>query len=427
MAESELTKKFDSQKGPLWKIVYVEMEDHREERNAATKKGSAKARPKSTSSAVCHQGLLLFKIHHVIADGVSMLDLLQRQFIPMLNRSLKHNTTTAAPQFISSLPMAPPADESFIKKEQLSWTKRRSLRSASMRASQYSDGKAATDTPSSEPMLRVDDAAKRTPESETGLLTVTFGAAVGRRFVERCARSGVGFEEAMLTAGTTALAVAAAFCRVDLHSDVVVCSRPVDLRRYHTLHTHFEPLGHWIACDMVRVSAQHRPPTAHRFWTDARTVATSVGSNERPWKSLCMYGEMAKALACSTDVIKHKMFKVHMEIASLIEDGDRTTTDHRGGPATMEEHYFFKSMSDVTPPTMALTSTLLRGRITCSVAFNSRWISREFATKFAETLQWLIPHVVSSVLAKLQTLYADLLTRQDCFSLQLIKYKVCYC
>ncbi|KAI0243083.1 hypothetical protein LSAT2_008871 [Lamellibrachia satsuma] len=113
VAESELTKKFDSQKGPLWKIVYVEMEDHREERNAATKKGSAKARPKSTSSAVCHQGLLLFKIHHVIADGVSMLDLLQRQFIPMLNRSLKHNTTTAAPQFISSLPMAPPADESF--------------------------------------------------------------------------------------------------------------------------------------------------------------------------------------------------------------------------------------------------------------------------------------------------------------------------
>ena len=397
VAQTELRKTFASDRGPLWKVVYVEKAECGPDEgvDVAGKTGTEKTRQKRKSSSPCHEGVLLFKIHHVIADGVSMLDMLQRQLVPMLNSSLRRDSDNAVPQFFASLPMAPPADESFIKKNQLSWTKRRSLRSASMRASspQSADGKAATEAPSSEPLLRIEDATKRTAESETRLLTLSFGAAVGRRFVERCGSSGVDFEEAMLTAAATSLAVTAAFCHVDLHSDVIVCGRPVDLRRYHTLHAHYEPLGHWIACDMVRVSAPRRPPNDHRFWTDARAVATSIGSHERPWKSLCLYGEVAKALSCSTDVIRHKMFRVHLEVVSLTADSGRTTTD---GPVTMDGHYFVKSMSDVTPATMALTSTLLRGRIMCTIAYNSRWVSREFAVKFTETLRWLIPHVVST-------------------------------
>ena len=404
MAEAELRKTFDSERGPLWKVIYVESGDRGNENSAAGKKCAAHARPKAKGSGACCRGMLLFKIHHVIADGVSMLDLLQRQLVPMLNRTARHDSGNIIAPFQSSLTMVPPADDSFIKKEQLSWTKRRILRSASLRASQRSDASDVSGARPSEPLLRVGPADCWTHDSTTGVIPVVLSAAVSRRFVERCNRNGVGFDEAMLTAGTTTLAVAAAYCHVDMHSDVVICGRPVDLRRYHTLHTHYEPLGRWIASDTVRVSAPHHPPTAERFWSDARSGAASINSNECPWKSLGMYGEMARVLACSTDVTKHKMFRMHMEIESLLEDGDRA-----GDPddwATMDEHYFIKSMSDVTPATMALAATMFRGHISFSVAFNSRWISREFATKYAETLRWMIQHVVSGIVVVLhQTLF----------------------
>ena len=417
MAEAELSKKFDSQRGPIWKVIYVESGDHRgKETSANGKKCAAHARPKPKGFGGCCRGMLLFKIHHVIADGVSMLDLLLRQLVPMLNMAARYGSGNIIAPFQSPLTMVPPADESFIKKEQLSWTKRRLLRSASLRASQRSDASDVSGARPSEPLLRVGPADSRTPDSATGVIPVILTAAVTCRFMERCNRNGVGFDEAMLTAGATTLAVAAAYCHVDLHSDVVVCGRPVDLRRYHTLHTHYEPLGRWIASDTARLSAPRQPPTAERFWSDVRSVAESVNSNECPWKNLGMYGEMARILACSTDVTKHKMFRMHMEIETLHEDGERSNAGDPDDWATMDEHYFVKSMSDVTPATMALAATMFRGRISCSVAFNSRWITREFATKYAETLRWMIQHVVSSiVLAFLLTSVVEVISNAAWF------------
>ena len=60
----------------------------------------------------------------------------------------------------------------------------------------------------------------------------------------------------------------------------------------------------------------------------------------------------------------------------------------------MDDHFFAKSMSDITMSPISLTSCMYRERLMFTVAYNEKWIVRSFATNFIDTFLTVLHEVV---------------------------------
>ena len=147
IAEEELRSGFFSEEGPLWKVTFVdlseaplsEIEENEIEENdhalngslpngaplkitvndnaASSDSGYVKFQKKKGSKAHFQnefKGAVLFKVHHVIADGISMFDVIHRQLLSLLHKVITDGDLTT---FETPLSMMPGVDESFLHGE----------------------------------------------------------------------------------------------------------------------------------------------------------------------------------------------------------------------------------------------------------------------------------------------------------------------
>ena len=421
LAEAGLQTPFDSASGPLWKLMYV-MFDDSQEPSDRTSRGSA-AEVKMWKRASRHSqhrhshktykftGALLFKIHHAIADAFSMLDLLNYQLMPILTK-LQNEEDLADLQ--TPLFMSPSADDVFVGEEKVGWGERRKIKKEQekfKKSNKSGEEKASEKLPEVSPYLsplfEVADSGASSAQwyslasAQTHLIPFVLSDRLSHKIISESNKNDVSVQEAILTAAVIALGL------VDRgsHSTFpdVVCSYPVNLRHLNPQTAADPTLGLWTGSIIHKIKPSGTIPSPSHFWQEVTKVSAGLDKDCRPWDLLALYKEVAKSPAEDTIIkLYHAHARAQLEV-SVVQTRDTVVPERKDSLElashevnfTIDEYYYMKSMSDVSNVPLALTVTLLNGKVMWTLAHNSTWISRAFAVKFIDTLHILLKNVVS--------------------------------
>ena len=113
IAQENEKKKFDFANGPLWRVILGRLEGT----NRVSEDGAYKEAGQSgDGNDFRFEYLLFFKIHHVLCDGMSIIDYMLNQFMPILAAVVNGGD---AERIIPFMPQAKQAEEFFFKGDQL--------------------------------------------------------------------------------------------------------------------------------------------------------------------------------------------------------------------------------------------------------------------------------------------------------------------
>lgn len=443
MVENEMAMPFDSQTGPLWKVIYVEMpfvsrapsevgsasnygtlqSDDQSEPNYMIYSGATSIITASSSprqdlpvDMPRHEGVIIFKVHHAIADAVSLMNLMHDQLLPILKGTL---TSSPPPNFAIPSHMMPAADESF---------KMPRLTSKFLKVINYESAVA------SKPLPPPIDGVRPPPVPLLGTQLVP-GLGVGITKVwcyklpkalsfnlrEACRRQKVSLEDVLIYSTCSTMARTNR-SNIKLPGDSVLCSRVIDLRQFHRKHGHIHPLGLWVGHDIIRYKvSKSGVSTPEQFWKAAGSFVSSQAANREPWASSRVYQDLLEAIQAHSNV-RHvaEMFKSHFELSLVVKDksmyddhpspdyqityenGGSLYTSHGTVTQTQAvgwinpvEQYVFKSVGDLSNAPLALSFVFYKDRAFCNATYNSRWLSEGFVKNFAIEHTQLLTKVVS--------------------------------
>ena len=337
IAEEELRSGFNAEEGPLWKVTFVDLSRSSQSEtdqnghalNGAIPNGNVNfngSAPSSDYGYVTFQkkktsnvhfkdefeGVVLFKVHHVIADGISMFDVISRQLVTLLHKVITKEDMKA---FETPLSILPGVDDSFMHGEssprrnslhRRGSSKRRSRRKSSASSTQTLFAPLLYDTIEFEPMS----------PSTTFLLPVTVGRPASREIIEKCVAHNVPVHSTLVTAASLAFGYLASSQGFQLPSDIV-CGLPIDLREYRTLKG-YQSLGKWLGYGTTTVKMKRSWTSPEQFWLEVNKVYEKT-SSEKPWKNFEVYEEALKTFAKSDGDISFAadLSRPHFELFDL--------------------------------------------------------------------------------------------------------------
>ncbi len=433
MAEDEMKTGFESSEGPLWDMKYMEFTE---------RKGSVSSEVEPVKTE--YEGALFFKAHHVIVDNVSGFDLLFNQFIPILNSILSEERIS--PMFDTPLFMLPSPKESFSEKG----ANRKTLMK-SLKIPQFCD---ETNTNANEfrPVLTHKSKTNiSTLGSSSRILPFSLSRLITKIFFDRCKENNVSEDAALMTICNLSFGIVTNWEHLEI-GEHMLCGYSVDLRQYRTIHGP-QPLGMWMGYGVARMKRHTSYLSPKIFWEEVHRVDELLRADSKPWKTLAKYDSILKKMVKSQSVAPTaELTKVHFQIDDLgncdkkiFEDVTTSrlmtpTSTPRGSMASstlsirndsiysrqtvqssatsngdagyynycherdivnlghfhMEEHYFTKSMSNVTNVPLVVSMCTYRGCLMSTVTYNGRWISRPLATKFIDLVLRIANDMVSN-------------------------------
>ncbi len=397
IAQEELKTGFDSESGPLWKLTYIDFSAEEEvtEISAITKHATPNGSAINGESAIpnggphslpngdiCgpvgtngiptrsilnnrdndygyvkfekakhrnstgsggstkqvhfkedYEGAIMFKVHHVIADGSSVVDLLVRQLIPLLHKVI---TKADLSNFHAPLTTLPGVDDSFYEKDgtiKKNSLLRKSSRSKKVKRRHFHD--------LFRPLLFDTDNSLPQSGSLSCLLPVAITPPATREVLEKCAQHRVPVHTALLTATGTAFSILASTEGLGhaLPSDII-CGSPVDLREYRSIRGH-QPLGQWLGYGLAKVRSRKEWIGPDEFWDEVSRVNSQINA-EKPWSIFNIYQEALRSYNKSDGDISFAadLPKPHFEFYDL---GNCDNVNATGNWATEIYHYRMRS------------------------------------------------------------------------------------
>ena len=415
IAEDELVDPFSVEEGPLWKLSYIGFEACASTRNS--REGTQQASPMSEYSTTLpldstlllqhnrslrrtftqpHEGALIFKIHQAIADDLSIFDLLNKQFLPILNGVL--TSSDYLEYYKVPLFMLPTAQESFREKKKVTWQFKLKFKKSK------TANNGSSQTPNFQPLWKLGPAEEVSEEQAIGrILPFALKDFSSKGFIERCTQHGVHLHAAMVTACAAAVSIQAFTNKLAVPQEIHCCF-PIDLRQFRTLNSP-HPLGLWTAYGLVKTRRFRGFVTAEKFWSEVEKVSKQVNASlEKPWKVFQNQKQALKTVAKTGDLSTLMAAeKAHIQVSTLdcsdVKNG-RTSgvTEKNDWPlVNLEEYYSTNSMCDISNVPLAISSCLLRGRLMCTVTYNTKWVQRPFAVAFVDVLLRVIYDAVSEV------------------------------
>ncbi|ELT97795.1 hypothetical protein CAPTEDRAFT_226712 [Capitella teleta] len=417
LVEDEMATAFNSQTGPLWKVMYVEMpppaqhsngngslnygtlqsqaasESHITIHSGPTSFISMSTAPPEPQLSYNHEGVLIFKIHHAIADGVSMMSLIQDQFLHILKGLL---TSGSLPSFSIPSHIMPAADSAF---------KNPKLTGKYLRIINYENAISARTLkppvqgvhPPPVPLIGSPTGLVATPRNTAKVWCYKLPRALGKAIKDTCQRYRVTLEDTLIFGACHALAFNTDGGNMKLPGDSVLCSHATDLRQFQRKHGNVHPLGMWKGYDVKRFKVKEHSniSTSDKFWKAVGKFASSQSGARRPWSSTRVYQDLLEVVQANANVRPvAEMYKSHMEISVFHKEAqsDRIPSDYASqGPLTqtpnanwvnLAEQYVFCSVSDLSNSPMSLSFVFYGERAYCNVTYNSHWLSEDFIKAF---------------------------------------------
>ena len=306
IAEQELSTGFNAEEGPLWKVTFLDLSespDPSSEGNGTLPNGHTEFDDTSSSDYGYvkfqkkkgrvhfkeeYEGILLFKVHHVLADGVSMFNVIHRQLLPLIHKVI---TKGSIEGFGTPLSMLPGVDESFLPKGG-DITRANSLQRRTSSLKKRKRHRSSSSTKSTQalftPLLFEGLEVEPLSTSANFLLPVTIGRSASKEILEKCMENNLPIHSVLVTAASVAFSLLTQFEGLDLSSEVV-CGLPVDLREYRTIKG-YQPLGKWLGYGTVNVKSRTDPIGPEQFWQEVKKVYEKTAS-EKPWKNFEVYQE----------------------------------------------------------------------------------------------------------------------------------------
>ena len=303
VAEEELSSGFNTEEGPLWKVMFIDLSGNSSptsEKNGTLPNGNMKPNgsPDSNNGYVRFQkkkdrvhfkeeyeGVLLFKVHHAIADGISMFDVIHRQLFPLLHKVITKGTIRG---FDTPLSMLPGVDESFLPKDdgisrRNSLPRKSSIKKRNRRKSSTSSTQALFT-----PLLFEGVEMEPMSPSSSCILPVTVGRSASKEIIEKCSEKNVPVHSVLAVAASVAFRLSASYEGFDLPNDII-CGLPMDLREYMTVQG-YQALGKWLGYGTTTVKSMRDPIDPDRFWQEVHKIQEKT-SSEKPWKNFEVYQE----------------------------------------------------------------------------------------------------------------------------------------
>ena len=410
IAESELTIPLPAEHGPLWRVKYVDFAE------ISDVDGSSVASECTVRSEALAEGALMFIIHQAIADSVSMFHMLQTQLIPIINAVIGGEDTSL---FDMPLLMMHSADDAFLDKTKSPWNRKASIKLPTVSEEQ------TPDIENFRPLLScVASNAVPTHLSASGVLPFTLSTLGTRMFLDECFKQRVAPHAAILLACADALGIISA-----VHPEVnttgdILSGYTVDLRKLRS-HDNTVPLGMWEGYNTEKMKRNRNLPEVKLFWEQAREISSnSQSGNSKPWKILAAYNDTLKRFTKTGDINSlADLFRVHFQLDDLgncdalptikpkppsrpvssievppetLQNGSSSSGSSSMDFIRFDEHFCMRSMSDVNTVPFLISVCCFRSRLMWSVTFNTRWITRRFATEYIDVLVRVIKHVVST-------------------------------
>lgn len=406
LAEVELSRPFNSSRGPLWKLKYVEFTENIEEDNME---------PESSRTEQGHEGAFLFTIHKVIADAVCLFDLLYRQLIAILNSILEGGSLT---QFHNPLLLLPSVEDAFTDEKHKSVTKvclPTQLNPVSGKHQSLFRPLLTCISGNSQPVV----------VSTSKLLPFIMSPATTRELIERCYAKYISPKAALITAAAMSLGITASANDIRLGNEITICL-PVDLRQFANLPRP-QPLGNWQSYDYCTVHKRSNHVEPKQFWDQAFRVHQDLLRKKDDWiKRISTKNYINTERNILKKISKEhtvaplsSLHKAHFTMHDLgncdlmtaepmfseysphppqdgyrpngaardsIRSRDSQNSDLTEAPVIMSEHFFTSAMSDVSTIPLHLTVCTYRGKFMWTLTYNGSWITKAFATKFIDRL-----------------------------------------
>ena len=430
IVEMEMTQPLVSAKGPLWKIRYMEFANEAEvpvassgghmapthQRPKVKSKYSVmrlgtsvsfrieKGMPSTIERDVNHvnEGVIIFKIHQVIADEVSLFDMLQNQFIPLVSSLL------VAGDFQSmSVPlyMIPSAEESLEKKRRLSRHQKRLIKKRSTRKLKTLQSEEST----SQTKSWLQSGSEGTEIRPMAcVLPFAVKGVISKNLCQCCQDHNVRLLSTVLTAAAISLSIQARKDRLRVPEELCL-NFPIDLRQFRRSSNSPQPLGMWRGHGQVKVTPFRGMVSTDRFWHEVKDMDANVKSSlGNPCELFRLQKAALKRLPKTRDPatlallapghIEVSVFD-HLNQLPIASSSKRTKKKskekERSDVVALEEIYFMRSMSDLSNVPLSLGMCVFKESLMCTVTYNAKWTKRSFATDFVDVFLRLLHDVVS--------------------------------
>lgn len=326
VAEEELRTGFNTGEGPLWKLTFIDLSGNSApatEENGTLPNGNTKTNESSGSNygyvkfqkrkgrdhfKEGYEGILLFKVHHVIADGVSMFDVIHRQLLPLLHKVITKGTIRG---FDTPLSMLPGVDESFLPKDDGTSRRKSSIKRRSRRKSSTSSSQALFT-----PLLFEGVEMEPMSASSSCILPVTVGRFASKEIIEKCIEKNMPLHSVLMVAASVAFGLTATYEGFNLPSNII-CGLPMDLREYMTIKG-YQALGKWLGYGTTTVKTRRDPIDPDQFWQEVEKVHEKT-SSEKPWKNFEVYQEVLDSFLRTNGDISFvaELGRPHLELYDL--------------------------------------------------------------------------------------------------------------
>ena len=251
------SNKLDCRNGPLWRAVFASVENP----------------TGPETDGLQNEYLILFKLHHAIADGISAFDMLYRQFLPILAALVNDSD---AENVIDFVPLTKSVEELFLTADKLKnpvpwyvkliidvlrWKNRKFYQLEKPR------------------LMFPDDPIPSAPAKDSSCVPAMFDKDVTGNVITAAKAHGVSVHCLLLSAGSLALSRTAKAARVQLPSTISI-AWPIDLRKF-TDYTTPQPLGdlHSAAVSNHKTVTEL---TKDQFWKSCKELySTSVERESR--------------------------------------------------------------------------------------------------------------------------------------------------
>ena len=303
VAEEELRSGFNTEEGPLWKVVFIDLSGNSNptaEENGTLPNGNIKQNGSSDSNYGYvkfqkkksrvhfkeeYEGVLLFKVHHAIADGMSMFDVIHRQLFPLLHKVITKGTIRG---FDTPLSMLPGVDESFLSEDD-GITRRNSLqrKSSNKKRNRHKSSTSSIETLFT-PLLFEDLEMEPMSPSASCILPVTVGRSASKEIIDKCIEKNVPVHSVLAVAASVAFGLSAS-CEGFNPPNDIICGLPMDLRECIVAQG-YQALGKWLGYGSTAVKTIRDPIDPDQFWQEVDKVQKKT-SFEKPWKNFEVYQE----------------------------------------------------------------------------------------------------------------------------------------
>ena len=391
--EKEKSANILPETGPLWRsIIAKKAQPH------------ISAETQNNVDSNSHEYLVIFYIHHTVADGISCFDLICNQFLQVLNKII--NNEPPSKKFENTLPVTPTLEEVFLGQKYpidfaLSWYMKAILRLVRWKHHVFG----ASDE-SKRPLLYSREFPKSAESASFSKYQIPADLTSGIIKASRC--HGVTVHSVLLTAlsySTAESMKAFGF----LPDRIIKHTWPINLRKMIPELSSPHPLGYFLS----EGSSEIKLPEDFKFhsdqaWLSAKNISNSVKDTSNRDKlsfGVNFVKYLLHEMNCTEgnpfSVFGELGFRMHFSLSNL-GNCDKNVQLEGTSPnfVDLKETYFGNAVNDFSKLLDKdggisflgpfITVHTFKGCMNIAVSYSEKWISREFMEQFLRNTEHVL-------------------------------------